>query len=72
MHAARRTFSPRCGATRRPSQEKTWFRLSTKDWDFFVADEVEAFAVIARHDVIDVERIFPAESVRRWRSGSGR
>jgi hypothetical protein len=42
-------------AARRASQEPAWLRLRTRDWDFFVADEIEAFAVIARHDVLDVE-----------------
>lgn len=56
MHIARR-HGRRIdrAAARRVSQEHVWLRLSTPDWDFFVADEVEAFAVIARHDVIDVE-----------------
>ena len=60
MHAARRYAASRGQAPRRrPSQENAWFRIITRDWDFYVANEVEAFAVITRHDVIDIQRIKP-------------
>ncbi len=56
MHISRRRMSVHGpAAARRASQEPAWLRLRTRDWDFFVADEIEAFAVIARHDVLDVE-----------------
>ncbi|SMH46745.1 hypothetical protein [Mesorhizobium australicum] len=55
MHIARRNPHVSRACSRHFSQETVWLRLRTKDWDFFVADEVEAFAVIARHDVLDVE-----------------
>ncbi len=60
MHASRRQALPRHRApARRGATEGTWFRLRTREWDFFVCSDVEAFAVIARHDVIDVEQIGP-------------
>ncbi|MCO5163270.1 MAG: hypothetical protein M9939_19225 [Mesorhizobium sp.] len=56
MHIARRQPPHRTHVrARHVSQEPVWLRLRTREWDFFVANEVEAFAVIARHDVIDVE-----------------
>lgn len=56
MHIARRHIPySDYACARHFSDEQVWLRLRTKDWDFFVADEVEAFAVIARHDVLDVE-----------------
>ena len=58
MHVARRdlTFGD-CAAARRQSREPVWFRLRTREWDFYVTDEVEAFAVLARHDVETVEQL---------------
>jgi hypothetical protein len=35
--------------------ETAWFRLRAGEREFFVSNEVEAFAVIARHDVDDIE-----------------
>jgi hypothetical protein len=56
MHIVRRQASQRAHVRAKHfSQESVWLRLRTRDWDFFVANEVEAFAVIARHDVLDVE-----------------
>ena len=46
----------RCAA-RQLAAEPVWYRLRTKDWEFFVSSEVEAFSVLARHDVDDVHRI---------------
>lgn len=58
MPATRQTMDYRRRSTvRRSAPHVTWFRLRTREWDFFVCSEVEAFAVISRHDVLDVERI---------------
>ena len=58
MHIARRRNPHRSQVrVKHFSQEPVWLRLRTRDWDFFVADEVEAFAVIARHDVLDVQAL---------------
>lgn len=57
MHAARRTTHYKgYAATKHFSEEPVWFRLRTREWDFFVANEVEAFAVLARHDIETVDR----------------
>lgn len=32
-----------------------WYRLRTREWDFFVSNEAEAFAVLSRHDVDEVD-----------------
>jgi hypothetical protein len=58
MHAARRAISYKdYAAAKHFSEEPVWYRLRTREWDFFVANEVEAFAVLARHDVEAVDKM---------------
>ena len=56
MHIARRYLRRAYrAAARSASAEPSFIRMSSRDWDFFVANEVEAFAVLARHDIDDIE-----------------
>ena len=55
MHIAKRNGSGRQAGPMRRHADNAWYRLRTRDWDFFVNSDVEAFAVLARHDVEDIE-----------------
>lgn len=57
MHMFNRRGRP--SAARKPSAEPARFRMRSRNWEFFVADEVEAFAVLARHDIDHIEVIGP-------------
>ncbi|MDP3895729.1 MAG: hypothetical protein Q8Q62_03545 [Mesorhizobium sp.] len=52
----RRDFSSYAdfSAAKRFVSEPVWYRLRTKEWEFFVSNEIEAFSVLSRHDVDDV------------------
>jgi len=55
MHIRRRISYREYESAKHFSSEPVWFRLRTQKWDFWVANEIEAFAVIARQDVEEVE-----------------
>ena len=41
--------------SRRDTSEPVWYRLRTRDWEFFVSSELEAFSILARHDVEQID-----------------
>ena len=55
MHIAKRSCVHRASAPAQRHSGPALYRLRTREWDFFVTSEVEAFAVLSRHDVEDVE-----------------
>lgn len=65
MHIRRR-LSYRDETQAHFSSEPASFWLRSKRWDFWVANELEAFAVIARHDIEHVEAITMPTIRREW------
>lgn len=55
MHISRRHGPRRSAAPVRRQSDPVWYRLRTRDWEFFVNSDVEAFAVLSRHDVEEIE-----------------
>jgi len=55
MHIARRDCRKNHAVSKGLTSQPSWYRLRSKEWEFFVSNEVEAFAVLARHDIEDIE-----------------
>lgn len=65
MHLRRR-ISYRDESLDHFSTEPASFWLRSRRWDFWVANELEAFAVIARHDIEHIEAV-SLQTTRRER-----